>query len=384
MRTLAGAFLLFFIFASCGDNKPADNKPGNDINIGTVESIDSQILDERRTIWIHVPDEGRRSRKKYPVLYLLDGDAHFKSVVGLMHQMSSVNGNRVCPRMIIVAILNTNRYRDLTPTKYVTKDGGDPSAPQTGNGEVFTRFIAEELIPFVEKNYPATSERTLVGHSLGGLMVINTLARHGELFQKYVAIDPSLWWNDGEAVREYEQLIFGKSLRGKSLFVSLANTISMDSAAALSDTSESTYHFRAAVGFLKSLQENAVHGLDLKAKYYPNESHGSVPLISEYDAFNFLYRKIPIAMDAAMLKQYEGKYSHEFREGEISFLQVVAKDGHLSVTESWRNLEMTFSPVSERDFYCFSEKFPIHFRKNTSGEVIELIAFDDDIWTKVE
>lgn len=186
--------LAIAILSSC-----TPEQPSNDITIGKVETIHSQILGEERTVWIHVPDDGRRSRKKYPVLYLMDGDLHFKSVVGLMHQLSSVNGNHVCPKMIVVAILNTNRYRDLTPTKYIVKDSSDTSAPETGNGEAFTRFIGEELIPFVDKTYPTTTERTLVGHSLGGLMVINTLARHGELFDKYISIDPSLWWNDGES-----------------------------------------------------------------------------------------------------------------------------------------------------------------------------------------
>lgn len=379
MLKLLPILLATGLFSSCKQEQPS-----SDITIGKIEIIHSKILDEERTVWIHVPDGGERSRKKYPVLYLMDGDAHFKSVVGLMHQLSSVNGNRICPKMIIVAILNTNRYRDLTPTKYIVKDTSDTSAPETGNGEAFTQFIAEELIPFVDKNYPTTNERTLVGHSLGGLMVINTLAKHSELFDKYLSIDPSLWWNDGESVREYEELITSKSLQGKSLFVSLANTISMDSAAALRDTSEATFHFRAAVGFLEGLQKNPNHRLDWKSKYYPTESHGSVPLISEYDAFNFLYRKIPIVMASAELKQFEGRYSHEFREGEVSFLDVVANEDHLSVTESWRNIPMKFRPISERDFYCFGERFPIHFRKNTSGDVIELIAFDDDIWTRVD
>lgn len=379
MLKLSFILLAIGLFSSC-----TQEQSSSDITIGKIENIQSRILGEERTVWIHVPGDGQRSRKKYPVLYLMDGDLHFKSVVGLMHQLSSVNGNRICPKMIIVAILNTNRYRDLTPTKYVLKDSSDTSAPETGNGEAFTRFIGEELIPFVDAHYPTTNERTLVGHSLGGLMVINTLVRHGEWFDKYLSIDPSLWWNDGESLREYEGVLTSKSFHGKSLFISIANTISMDSVAAVRDTSEATYHFRAIVQFLNKLRENQSHGLDWRAKYYPAESHGSVPMISEYDAFNFLYRKIPIIMAAELLKQFEGKYSHEFREGEESFLHVVANDDHLSVTESWRNIPMKFSPVSERDFYCFGERFPIHFRKNTKGEVIELIAFDDDIWTKIE
>ena len=131
--------LACFAFISCDRQKPS-------IAIGTIQTIHSDILDEDRKVWVHVPDENPPDSVKYPVLYLLDGDAHFKSVVGLMHQMSSVNGNNICPKMIIVGIPNTQRMRDLTPTKAEEKKA-DASTPRSGGGEAFTDFIAKELIP---------------------------------------------------------------------------------------------------------------------------------------------------------------------------------------------------------------------------------------------
>lgn len=379
MKTLA-LLLLITVIASC--KKAGQGPPPKKIDIGYVEKIHSEILDENRTVWVHLPEGG--NGVEFPVLYLLDGDTHFRSVVGLMHQLSSVNGNRVLPKMIVVAILNTKRTRDLTPTGYIPRTADDTSAPETGGGDAFTRFIAEELIPLIEKKYPATKERTLVGHSLGGLMVVNTLVKHGQLFDKYLAIDPSLWWNNRQSLREYKEALSANSFEGKSLFISIANTISMDSLSALKDTTETTSGFRAIIDFVSSLKETSAHGLDWEAKYYPGESHGSVPLISEYDGFQFLYRKIPIAMSEVQLKHFEGKYSHQFRKGEDSFLQVVARKDHLSITESWRNIEMSFSPISERHFYCFSEKFPIRFNMTPEGEIFELIAFESDVWKKVE
>ncbi|GAB3225157.1 alpha/beta hydrolase-fold protein [Spirosoma arcticum] len=89
------------------------------IVIGQIDSLASKILQEKRKLWVHVPDSYRQeasSKRRYPVVYLLDGDNHFPSVVGMIHQLSTVNGNTICPEMIVVGILTTNRLRDLTPT----------------------------------------------------------------------------------------------------------------------------------------------------------------------------------------------------------------------------------------------------------------------------
>src|SRR5450755_1302956 len=91
----------------------------NKIVIGTIDSINSRILNEQRKVWVYVPNSGSNdfySKQRYPVVYLLDGDAHFYSVVGMIQQLSSVNGNTICPQMIVVGIPNTDRTRDLTPT----------------------------------------------------------------------------------------------------------------------------------------------------------------------------------------------------------------------------------------------------------------------------
>ena len=86
------------------------------IVIGKIDSVQSNILDENRKIWVHVPDGAANNKERFPVVYLLDGDAHFSSVVGMIQQLSTVNGNMMCPKMIVVGIPNTDRTRDLTPT----------------------------------------------------------------------------------------------------------------------------------------------------------------------------------------------------------------------------------------------------------------------------
>jgi hypothetical protein len=224
----------------------------------------------------------------------------------------------------------------------------------------------------------------LIGHSLGGLFVLNTLTMHSDLFDKYVAIDPSLWWNDQQSLKEYEEVLRQQKFNGKSLFISIANTISrMDTTHALLDTTDHTEHFRSIVHFAKSLKQTITHELDWRAKYYPDESHGSVALISEYDAFNFLFRKIPISMDLASLKQFEGKFSHQFEKGKDSFIEIKAIENHLQLTELWSGNVITFKPLSDTEFYGFDDHFPLAFKMDKKGVVEKVVAFNADVWDKV-
>src|SRR5258708_3207726 len=113
-------FFLFgtFLLALQGCSHTAGNN-SNNIVIGKIDSLYSQTLGEERKVWVYMPhgDNGpSASGQRYPVVYLLDGDAHFSSVMGMIQQLSEINGNTVCPDMILVGIPNTVRMRDLTPT----------------------------------------------------------------------------------------------------------------------------------------------------------------------------------------------------------------------------------------------------------------------------
>jgi hypothetical protein len=372
---------LLFIIVGCSNE---DDKNSSEIAIGKIESIKSEVLKEDRKFWVHVPDgyDQSDSSKRYPVLYLLDGDAHFYSVVGMMHQLSTVNGNDVCPKMIVVGIPNTNRTRDLTPTLMKSDKADSSFFKISGGGEKFTEFIGSELIPYMEKNYPCSKERLLVGHSLGGLLVLNTMLKHSELFNKYIAIDPSLWWDDQKSLKEYQIDLQQKNFQGKSLFLGVANTTAMDTSVALQDTTEETLHFRSIWHFTKALKQTNENGLESNSKYYRDESHGSVPFISEYDALHFLFRKKPIVMGVSKLKLFEGKYKHQFVEGEDSFLEIRASESHLILKELWGGRELKFKPISETEFYCFEQAFPLKFIKDDKGIVKQVLAFNSDMWDK--
>lgn len=292
------ALLCILIFVNCTDDK-TNNKTAtasNDISFGKIDSLYSEALAESRKIWVHLPagaDDPTFSSKKYPVLYLLDGPGHFYSVSGMIKQLSTTNGNTIVPQMIIVAIPNTNRTRDLTPTHADTNPFGDDVSwlKESGGGENFADFIEKELIPYIDKNYPTTSYKTYVGHSFGGLTVINTLVTRPKMFNNYVAIDPSLWWNDQGTLNLAKEKLAELSFDKKSLYIGIANTlpVGMDYNMARSDTSKETIHFRSIIDFVETAETHKENGLRISSKYYPDDDHGSVPLISEYDALRHIF-----------------------------------------------------------------------------------------------
>lgn len=280
--------------------------------IGHIDSLFSKILHEKRKIWVHLPDSYRQegaSKRRYPVIYLLDGTSHFSSVVGMIEQLSAVNGNTICPEMIVVGIANTNRLRDLTPTP---GGGMIPSAADTtrlknsGGGEKFTAFIEGELIHHIDSLYPTEPYKVFIGHSLGGLLVINTLIHHPNLFNAYVAIDPSMWWANQKLLHTAKQVIASHQYAGKTLFVGIANTMEsgMDTLRVQADTSGATKHIRSSLALNRLLRANSQTGLRYRGKYYGLDDHSSVPLIAAYDALHFIF-------DAYRLKLTDQDYEED-------------------------------------------------------------------------
>lgn len=283
---ILSAVLTFNVFAQ------SDNK----IIIGKTDSVYSKILNEQRKIWIYTPDMTsgfHDTSNRYPVLYLLDGDAHFASVVGLVQQLSQVNGNTVFPEMIVVAIPNTDRTRDLTPT-HIASDlpAMDSNFSRTsGGGENFISFIEKELMPHIDSAYKTAPYKLLVGHSFGGLTVMNVLTNHTKLFNAYIAIDPSMWYDHERFLAITEQKLIEKKYNGIRLYVGIANTMpdGMTLEKLKKDTSADTRHIRSIFAMDIFIKANLQNGLKYASKYYSDDNHGSVPLASEYDGLRFIF-----------------------------------------------------------------------------------------------
>jgi predicted alpha/beta superfamily hydrolase len=140
------------------------------ITIGRIDSVWSATLKENRNYIVYTPPGYAQSPylpRAYPVLYLLDGNAHFHSVTGLLQFLGTgINGAFVVPEMIVIAIPNTNRTRDLSPTAATVGFDGKPTPAfaSGGGGPKFLRFIKTELIPHIDSTMRIEPYRILVGH----------------------------------------------------------------------------------------------------------------------------------------------------------------------------------------------------------------------------
>lgn len=238
------------------------------ITIGKTDSLYSNILQENREIWVSIPKgfQGNPAQK-YPVAYLLDGELYFHSFTAEVSHLSEVNGNSIIPDMIVVGIVNTNRVLNLSPTA----DSASWMQPN-GGGEQFTEFIEKELIPYVDKNYPTVGYRTLVGHSLGGIFVMNTFLKHTPLFNAYIALDPSFDWDGKKLINEAGSILSKNKFDKSCLFLG-GSSLCL----------ESNAEFEAL------LNTNKPKDLKWKCRYYKDDSHGSVPLIGSYAGLRFIF-----------------------------------------------------------------------------------------------
>ena len=281
------------------------------ILIGKKVTIFSNVLKENRKIWIYNPGQTAMNPiadKRYPVVYVLDGEAHFFSTVGMIQQLSQANGNAILPEMIVVGIENTNRLRDLSPSLVTTENNAKVNP--------FVNFLERELIPYVDKNYNTAPYRILVGHSLGGLTAIDILTNSPKLFNAYVAIDPSMWYDDEKFLNNAIAQIPNKNLQGTRLFIGTANTMPKEMVLANleKDKSAETQHIRSIFKLDKFMKGSSSTGLKYSFKYYENESHISVPLISEYDGLRSIFDYYLIDITEKDLKDSTSSIATKYKQ----------------------------------------------------------------------
>ena len=164
--------------------------------LGELRPVWSSRLQERREVIVSTPPSYLTGQNRFPVLYVLDGRENIVTVVSAARALASAS--RV-PEMIVVGVVNTDRGRDFTPALRRTSEL-PPGISHAGGADAFSAFLGDELIPFIDAHYRTRPLRTLIGHSLGGLLAMYALAVRPELFRRVVALDPSMWWDAGSVL----------------------------------------------------------------------------------------------------------------------------------------------------------------------------------------
>jgi predicted alpha/beta superfamily hydrolase len=255
--------------------------------IGVTDSLYSNVLGESRDIYIQIPDNYHDNIiKQYPVAYILDGEVFLPTVNNVLNFYSG----GFMPEMVLVGISNANhRTRDLTTSK-ITTNYGMPYNEENGEAINFLKFIEEELIPYVESQYRVTNYKTLIGHSYGGLFTVYTLLNRPNLFSNYIAIDPSLDWDNQRLLNEAKEKLSSYNYQEKSLYVSLGGQLHMQDPNVtidnvMQDKSNFTLFARSNLAFSEIVKQNKNNGLYFDWKFYPRDLHGTMALPSIMDGF---------------------------------------------------------------------------------------------------
>jgi predicted alpha/beta superfamily hydrolase len=292
IKTLSiGLTLGFIILSQLGVNAQKGQYKQYLFKTGFADSLYSQTLKEFRKFYIQLPDSyNPEKNQKYPVAIILDGEIFLPTVNDVQNYYSG----GFMPEMVLVGISNEkNRLRDLT-TSTITTNYGMPFNQENGKAENFSKFIENELIPFIDNKYPVTNYRTLIGHSYGGLFAIYSLLEHPHLFVNYLSIDPSLDWDGQKLLKEAAEVLATQKFEKKSLFVSLSGQLNMQDSKVtidnvMQDTTEFTIFARSNIAFSNMVRQNTKNGLSFDWKFYSRDLHGTIPFPSIMDGLISLF-----------------------------------------------------------------------------------------------
>lgn len=198
---------------------PAEAPPQDAIPRHETLTIDSRLLGESRTINVYTPP-GYDGAATFPVLYMPDGGLaeDFPHVVNTIDSLITL---KQVPPMIVVGIENTQRRRDLTGPTTVASDS--TIAPRVGGSAAFRSFIRDELMPVIRTRYRCTAQTAIVGESLAGLFIVETFLVEPTLFERYIALSPSMWWNGGELVQSAKERLSGVAGLKRTVYLTAAN-----------------------------------------------------------------------------------------------------------------------------------------------------------------
>lgn len=260
------------------------------LTVGQSFIIHSSVLDEDRTYHVALPESYRwETGRRYPVLVVLDGESQFLHTA-VSAGFLAKNGD--IPEMIVVGIVSSVRIRDYTQSDWSTAWVGG------GGAENFKRFLSTELLPEIDRTYRTDGFRVLSGHSAAGQFVLYCLSAEPSLFRAYLALSPSLDWDNNLPQRSLEQSFRSTPAMEAFLYVARSD----DFGQALADFEH----------LVATLEGSAPHGLRWSSQAFPDETHSSMSLRATIDALRSLYAGYRFHND--MIEKGFAYAEHHFQE----------------------------------------------------------------------
>lgn len=322
MRFLTKNVLVFLIALFALLSSPVTAQNNADVVIGKYIRLHSEVMDEERTMLISLPDGYDNTAEYYPVLYVLDGGVQAMIEARAAVQMSKYS---YCPDMIIVAIENTVRNRDMLP--------GTDAAPK------FLKFITEELFSYMKKEYRVDdSQRILYGGSNAGLFAIFSLLDNPDNFAAYIASSPTICHRKGLMMDKLKSMIDKDIHINKYLYIIYGDI----------DFPQVTDTLAVYIPWLKKLEPK---GLRLHTEYLPEDGHipyGSLEfgLMAAYEGYSYPADKLENeGLDS--MKAYYNRYSKK-----VGYVQKIPKQKILFFGQEMLRKKKIKEAIQAFDYGC--------------------------------
>jgi predicted alpha/beta superfamily hydrolase len=327
-----------------------------------VLRFNSAIVGQEYQLYINLPSKFSKDKgKTYPVVYLLDAQYDFPFVTGVY---GGQYYDGYLPEFITVGITwggkdpdaGSLRGRDFTPTHMEWMQ-------QSGGGPKFLAFIKNELIPFISSKYPVTTDRTLIGSSLGGLFTLYSLYNEPSLFQRYVLTSPAAWW-DNSVLEQFEKKFVEKGISSPvKLFMGIGGM------------EPNVAEFRK---FVERLKEKQVKGLDVDSLVMENTGHSGSKPEGYARGLQWVFKKPSLMLPANLLNQYAGTYL----AGKDS-VHLTIENGMLTARVQGDE-KMVLHAETANDFYLDGMFLKLHFKRDNGQKItgFELEQFDGSVFVK--
>ena len=231
------------------------NDTGDKVVIGKTVKLKSRILNEERRLFIYLPDGYSESKDRYPVLYICTtGEDQFRDTSGITRALSEQS---IIPKIMVVGLTDIDGGRDLTPTKT------DSYGPTSGGADNFLKYIKNEVIPFVDKNYRTQPCRIIWGHSIVGTLCIYAFLSTPDTFNIFIVSSPWLIYDEEEMflLKNTESFLKKRSSENNFLFLTVGNEPRL---------------LPGIKAFIKILENKKPVGVEWEFTTMQNENHRSI------------------------------------------------------------------------------------------------------------
>ena len=312
------AVVFFAVSAASVSAQQAQQRVEAEYKLQT-EQLDSAVLKEKRTITIQLPKSyASQPNRKYPVIYRLDGKENLPLTSSVLERLQQANA---APEVIIVAIENTDRMRDLYPTS-----NQEPQGPVGigGGAAKFLSFIKSELIPFVDNKYRTHDFRVIAGASAAGVFVLYALQTEPTLFQAHLAYSPAVWWDYGAQAKSTKEFVSKTKQLDNYLYINIGE--------------ESGFMRERYDDMRNFIASNTPTGLKFISDEFANVPHALTSVAGIFNAYQNLFLPVQMPLRAyngetASIADYYHRLSKQYGEKTLPPEAMVRELGYHFVNE---------------------------------------------------